>query len=848
MYLHERGERVSGLPPKEFTKLSIHCHFGNKGDSKDADRLLDFPLEKPINYDMNNAIEQINEAQLQGYRLLAHTNSNTLNLPYYILLRNYARTCDIELLPGAEFNIQNWNNQNLFLHVVVIFDPFSNLFAIDNAISEALVKNQKNYLTIEQFSRMLTLGRAIVSVHGIKQKRDKHSLSTNVEFLPELSGLNFFLPVAIEDNESYHRETLELELKKHFEDERYFHWIEEAAAISCTDRKDFLSIKSPTIMWGANTFPDLYHSVLMGQSRLKREVDAITKANYISKIVINGNGGMEYCAVDCSHGLNALIGPSGSGKTLLLDLIKRKLTGSPLVHRSISKSADYSEICDPTQVRFFDIDGNEITDTSGYNVVEGENLYQLILDMHIENRSELIRRLGIETDAAKFSQIILNFQDDANKYLNNRRTLNKNSKEFDALKAQLESAERFISANNDVSSSHIDYVVDPQLEDQIVKIGEELEGIDADLNNSTNHFDNLLEIAKRQKLSEKLVDDIESLRQQFLKELNDRRDSLKKEQEVKNFTLAYKKLIQRAAQEFTKSMGEKGAKVATAKQTMADAYIKLANNVLSTAQLNFEKRVPTLSKKELSCSVEFIDESSPGRLKIKSVNAVIEKEAFPEVFPTSVSARKTDSKIGTRAFKASSFDLSKSDDVKALLQTFIDEGFEGDIFLGISPERILDYEIQLKIDENYQSIESLSAGTLGKIYVEHFFDRAIAEGGSNTIILYDQPESNMEKEFVFRSIVNKFDELRNHHQIFIATHEPLLVVNADANQIIKASNDKKVGTPNTRISYKNCSFVGTRGKEEMVLEVARLIDGHENAVAKRSNIYHGLGIIEAEKN
>ncbi len=120
----------ANLPPDEFTKISIHCHFGNSGDSKEADRLIDYAIDKPVNYDIKSAIEQVDEAWACGFRLLAHTNSNTLNLPYYYLLRHYAHALDVELLPGAEFNLQNWKDKTRYLHVVVVFDPTSDFFQL----------------------------------------------------------------------------------------------------------------------------------------------------------------------------------------------------------------------------------------------------------------------------------------------------------------------------------------------------------------------------------------------------------------------------------------------------------------------------------------------------------------------------------------------------------------------------------------------------------------------------------------------------------------------------------------------------------------------------------------------
>ena len=124
--------------------------------------------------------------------------------------------------------------------------------------------------------------------------------------------------------------------------------------------------------------------------------------------------------------------------------------------------------------------------------------------------------------------------------------------------------------------------------------------------------------------------------------------------------------------------------------------------------------------------------------------------------------------------------------------------------------------------------------------MEQFFDKAIAKGGSNAIIVYDQPDNNMEKSFIYSRLVEKFNSLRRQYQIFVATHEPLLVVNADANAILKANNDKTLGAQNASISYENRSFVSKMKLEDVTSDIARLIDGDESAVTKRSKVYRGL--------
>ena len=169
------------LPPLEFTKLSLHYHFGDLDrNSKTADKLLDRSCSYIPQYSVGDAIRSIDDALNAGFRLLAHTNSNTMNLPYYFLSRSYARTRGIELLPGVEVNLQNWSDPKKFLHVVAIFSPDSDLLRIDQLINDFVSENQKNYLTIDQISEVLTSGQSILCVHGVKQNGERRSLSTNL--------------------------------------------------------------------------------------------------------------------------------------------------------------------------------------------------------------------------------------------------------------------------------------------------------------------------------------------------------------------------------------------------------------------------------------------------------------------------------------------------------------------------------------------------------------------------------------------------------------------------------------------------------------------------------------------
>ena len=143
------------------------------------------------------------------------------------------------------------------------------------------------------------------------------------------------------------------------------------------------------------------------------------------------------------------------------------------------------------------------------------------------------------------------------------------------------------------------------------------------------------------------------------------------------------------------------------------------------------------------------------------------------------------------------------------------------------------------LDGVFQNIESLSAGQLSKIYIKSLIDNKMKLYENNAIIVYDQPDNNLEKKFILDILCDKLLKLKKSYQIFITTHEPLLVVNADSNTIIQAVNEKLVGGKNS-IIYKNLSFISKTSKENVVKEIAEIIDGSHDAIKLRNQIYGGM--------
>ena len=187
-------------------------------------------------------------------------------------------------------------------------------------------------------------------------------------------------------------------------------------------------------------------------------------------------------------------------------------------------------------------------------------------------------------------------------------------------------------------------------------------------------------------------------------------------------------------------------------------------------------------------------------------------------------------------------DLCNENSIKEFINVFVHKEYEDDLIMSSDGELYINYELQLKDSSGkYQNISSMSAGELGKTYISNMIDSQIEKEGANIIVVFDQPENNLEKKFILNDLAKKIDGLRNHYQVFITTHEPILVVNSDSNNIIQAINNKSAMSNNNDIEYQKLSFVkDSKSKNEMVEKIAELVDGSHDAVKERDKIYGGM--------
>ena len=107
----------------------------------------------------------------------------------------------------------------------------------------------------------------------------------------------------------------------------------------------------------------------------------------------------------------------------------------------------------------------------------------------------------------------------------------------------------------------------------------------------------------------------------------------------------------------------------------------------------------------------------------------------------------------------------------------------------------------------------------------------------NRPLLIDQPEDNLDNLSVYDDLITYFRQRKTFRQIVIATHNPNLVVNTDAEQVVIAKFD---GTSTPRISYASGSLehCATQPEKEGIIEkVCRILEGGKPAFIGRKKKY-----------
>jgi len=122
-----------------------------------------------------------------------------------------------------------------------------------------------------------------------------------------------------------------------------------------------------------------------------------------------------------------------------------------------------------------------------------------------------------------------------------------------------------------------------------------------------------------------------------------------------------------------------------------------------------------------------------------------------------------------------------------------------------------------------KDLNKISTGQKGTVYLK----MKLATEAFSKPIIFDQPEDDLDNEFIMNNLIGLFKELKKYRQLIIVTHNANLVVNADAEQIIIANNI------DGELSY----ISGSLENKLINKKICDILEGGETAFTKRKEKY-----------
>ena len=142
------------------------------------------------------------------------------------------------------------------------------------------------------------------------------------------------------------------------------------------------------------------------------------------------------------------------------------------------------------------------------------------------------------------------------------------------------------------------------------------------------------------------------------------------------------------------------------------------------------------------------------------------------------------------------------------------------------------YTIVEKNNDISLNSDNMSQGKKASIYLEIILEKCKSD---NSIIMIDQPEDNIDNEFITDILIDKIRELRMKNQVILVTHNAAIAINSDSENIIVAENKDGI------FKYE----IGGLEIEKHRKKICKLLDGGNYIFDNR---YHKYNIINTKVN
>lgn len=725
----------------------------------------------------------------EGVELKAVTNHNTLNIIDHIKHALICKKNNVNYLPGVEID---YLFDSKDIHAITILNPQNDIISYSIKLNEIITnKLGKKFLDKDEFARLHENMEFIFIPHVMKNKgiypsKDVEIVEEAEDWVINMIRNGIFVPVIFENTQNYNKYSIYGKIEELLLSDYLY-----PACYVGSDYKFDNDVKRRNVainrvkhyIFSEPTYRGLEISVRNHQTRMAHESELISRSNYLESIKICDNKNFRNNSIIAlSPSLNVIIGGSGSGKTLLLNEIFRCITGNDLKDvknngKRKGKSAYFSKIGKGTLLEINSVPG----DYKNFKVVEIPNIYTEIMKyvndheqlgnvFKISNRSYVNSLINdFISDCNKYSELISDLEDEkkiGSESLRNIFTsiefLNANPIEKSLFELKPKNM-----ANLDSSKTYLIIENDKKIllkKDEILKYFNEI--------NKTLNFE-------YKEVVEKIIGDYLFL----LEKINAKIVTFEKRKIEEMIVEQIQNLLNAAIRKSSTKLGQK-------EKIFKEREELLSNN--QTTLINCIKNVLKINKEIVSVHLEYPFDQIKNTIETKNANELarftlsFDKESLKHVLTDDsdfIETKNISTKLKRLPIKFVDFLDDQS------IKMFISELKKVTLDINAVIKNELSLTLELNVNGNWKEATTVNQGTIAKVSMEYYFNDIIRTEQPD-IIFIDQPENDVDKEFLTQTLAKFLVDKKMTSQIFITSHDAILTVNADANMIIQADVDE----------------------------------------------------------
>lgn len=758
-------------------KFDLHIHSKASG-YKESAGVVDQSTKENIDV----LLSQLHEHQIALFSITDHNRidadlyleiSNVLSQP------NHSYPNVKRILAGVEFDVKLDKDMEK-CHIIAIFDVKNDsvkLSQIKEGIEGNLLSDPQNSYTRNEFENILEqIGLNTILIAS--QKKDIHNKSGRYNALSDsVVDVEQIIRMGYIDALEFQKPKVEGILLNNlktlslptplFSGSDCHDWACYPYHDSQNQNKEFHHSRAKMLP----TFKGLLMAITSPETRFN-------SSENINTSVINGIE-LKGQKTPFVNGINAIIGENGSGKTTLLKLINNKLSEShvkKLIQDNALKTENY---IDPQKVKYIEQGQiiKKFNDKTLFVTGDGSNFQEL--------------------DNTPFAEVYSNYSDILKEAI---RILIKKQEAVNSLSERIIAFEEGMIAKN--------YYVD-------ITDNESLEGADNPHEKARKNIKALIKKAKSL-LDDDYFEPYKTQLEQVVKELYEIGDNVECKWRTVDFEINVKNIMHGCTNDYLRKVKENSS----AKDREIKEYEKTKQLVINSVLDAVKISIKDISWPDIPPVLEGVTRNPKQGFYFNREAMYNDRSMLDDFF----------SKMFVKAYG----DVEKLRSIKSV-----------DQFVSAIRNCAFASDIDTKWEENFKKFiddatktndyitdgtDQQIGNTLGEMSLSYykFFTQ---DHQKWNVFVIDQPEDNISNSNISQKLISYFNDIRYEKQIIFVTHNPLLVVNLDADNVIFVENNKgNLSASNGCLEYED--------EETNILElVAQNMDGGRETIEKRVRIY-----------